>query len=285
MKMNKIITSIIKWLTVPALLALVVLTQLNFDRVRASQWRKSTVTYNQIIEPIVPNKDMLKISALGNNNFMADLLWLNTIQYYGGGDPYGKYQALPKLMSSILSLDNKFSYPYQFSGIVLSGEGFSDQALQILKDGEVALPNNWEIPYYEGTIYYINKKDYAQSAAAYKRASEKPGAPSKTKFLSAVEFDRSNDYQTALAIFEGLAESSDTQYFKDRAKLFVDHYTILQGLTNMIKDYKNKFGHYPKDLNELVQKHYLTEIPKDPLNRDILYDSNTGAVTSPVGKN
>ena len=34
----------------------------------------------------------------------------------------------------------------------------------------------------------------------------------------------------------------------------------------------------PKDLNELVQKHYLGAIPKAPYGMEIVYDPSTGAV-------
>ena len=37
-------------------------------------------------------------------------------------------------------------------------------------------------------------------------------------------------------------------------------------------------GHFPKDLNELVEKKFIPEIPKPPFGTKIEYDANAGTV-------
>lgn len=258
--------------------------QYNFDRLRLKHLSTFNIPINQLIEPAVPSDSAIKKMTFGQNTLIADLLWLQTIQYYGGGDPQGKYRQLPKLIQSIVSIDPKFTYPYSFAGLVLPNEGFVDEAITILTEGESNLPKNWEIPYSKGTIYYINKKNYPLAAQSYINASNKPGAPDKAKFLGAVQFDRSQNYETAMLIFQGLADKSDNQYFKDRAKLFVDHYMLLDALEKMCQKFRDKEGRYPKTLDELVTKKYVPEIPKDPLDREIKYDQNTGKVTADLEK-
>lgn len=258
--------------------------QYGFDQLRIKHLKSITIPTNELIEPSVPSDNALKKLTFGQNALIADLLWLQSIQYYGGGDPYGKYRQLPKLMQGIVSIDPKFTYPYSFAGLILPNEGYVDEALNILTQGESNLPNNWEIPYSKGTIYYINKKDYANAAKSYTNASNKHGAPDRTRFLGAVQYDRSENYQTALQIFQNLAEKSDNQYFKDRANLFVAHYTLLDGLEKFCQTFKDKEGQYPKTLGELVARHYVQEIPADPLGREIKYDNQTGKVTANLSK-
>ncbi len=267
-----------------ALIALIVGEQTWFDRARTNHLRNVRVPYNELIEPDLPSASSLEHFSSGLNTVLADVLWLVTIQYYGGGDPYGMYRQLPNLVESIITLDKRFLYPYTFAGIVLPNEGFSDQALQILKQGEKALPNEWTLPYYEATIYYINKKDNKLAAESYQRASQKPGAPDNTKFLSAIEFSKADDLNTAIAIFTNLAKTSSNSYFKQRSQLYVDHYTLLRDLNTAIQAFHKNENRYPNSLQELVTKNYITEVPADPLNRVLDYNNQTGSLTADVTK-
>lgn len=52
-------------------------------------------------------------------------------------------------------------------------------------------------------------------------------------------------------------------------------------LTSLNKDiqlFNVQEGRYPKDLNELVEKHYIPEIPPVPYGSKLDYDPNTGSV-------
>jgi len=215
---------------------------------------------------------------------VADGLWLSSIQYYGGGDPQGKYRQLANLMDDILAIDPKFSYPYSFAGLILPQEGFSDDALRILANGQKVLPDSWSIPYDIATIYFINKKDARKAAEYYQLASTKPGAPAKTKYYSAVQFDTANDYQTAYNIFKDVAENSDNEYFKGKAQLFMAHYQLLSDLEKIVQIFKQRQRRMPLTLDVLVIKKYVENIPEDPLNRKILYDNTTGKVTTEFKK-
>ncbi len=258
--------------------------QVQYDAARYTHLHQASLSYNEVIEPTVASPAIVKAASFGQYAAFSDILWLKTIQYYGGGDPDGKYRQLPKLMQTILSLDPRFEYPYQFSGLVLPAEGFSDAALTILHDGEKSVPNNWLLPYYQGSIYYINKKDYPKAAESYARAATKPNAPATAQFLSAVQYDRSNDYATAYTIFKQVAESSDNAYFKERAQVFMAHYALLHDLELFTKAFHDKEGRYPKDLQELVTRHYIQAVPEDPLKRALEYDAKTGSVSSVLSK-
>jgi uncharacterized lipoprotein YajG len=50
-------------------------------------------------------------------------------------------------------------------------------------------------------------------------------------------------------------------------------------LNNTIDQFQVAEGRYPKDLNELVQKKYLGEIPTPPYGYKLNYDSANGTVT------
>ncbi len=276
----------VPWLIMFGLFAMVYGVQRLYDQSRATQivTLVKSITYNQFIEPTVPSVALLQHATFGFNTAIADFLWLQTIQYYGGGDPNGTYRKLPDLINAIITVDPKFNYPYSFAGIVMPNEGFADQALTILQQGEHNLPDSWEIPYDEGTIYYINKKDYGAAASAYTRASQKPGAPAVAKFLSAVQYDRSHDRDTAKHIFQSLADQSTNDYFKSRAQNFVDHYQLLDDLQGVVSAFRARQGRFPASLDELVQKHYVQSIPADPINRVLTYNPVDGTVDAVLQK-
>lgn len=267
-----------QWIIVLTLIGLIYDLQLTYDHTRLQTLQSLDVPINELIEPTIPDSRSITKASFGLQNTIADVLWLNVIQYYGGGDPKGKYRQLPRLIKAISALDPRFTYPYSFAGLVLPNEGYTDEALAILKDAEKALPNEWEIPYNLGTIYFINKKDSVMAAKYYEIASTKPNAPANTEFLSAVQHDRSQDRQTAQKIFQKLADTSENEYFKNRAKAFIAHYQLLDALDGLVKIFHQKEGRWPKSLDELVQKRYASEIPADPVNRKIEYDPTTGLI-------
>ncbi len=271
-------------LVLPTLFVVIYYSQYQFDHERLLQLQNLKISENQLIAPDIINPNLLPKISFGMNNFLADLMWLETIQYFGGGNPNEKYNELPQMIKAILALDPKFSYPYTFAGLILPSEGFADQALSILSNGEKSLPKDWSLPYYEGTIQFIYKKNHLASAEDYQKASKLPGAPAMNLFLSAVQYDQNNNYQTAETIFSNIAKESSSTYFRQRAKLFIKHYELLSSLNNLTKNFYKKFDRYPTDLNELVQKKYLNSLPQDPLNRQLEYNAKTGAVTSPLSK-
>lgn len=270
------------YLLVAMLAGLCITSQISYTKAHIGRIQRSDVSIpiNELIEPSVLPPTTLIDFSFGMRNVIADALWLITIQYYGGGDPYAKYRKLPELMTAITSLDPRFSYPYSFAGLVMPNEGFSSEALTILQSGEQHLPNDWQLPYYEGTIYFINLKDSRRAAEAYARASSKPGAQPITQFLSAIQFDKSNDEKTARAIFEQLAQASTNDYFKQRAAAFVAHYQLLDDFRTVINDFHAREGRYPTSLQELVDKKYIAQVPQDPLNRLLQYNPQTGIVSA-----
>jgi len=66
--------------------------QINYDAWRRWGMPKIKVEYNVYIEPQPISAAVAKSYNFGFREFLADWYWLTFIQYYGGGDPYGKYR-------------------------------------------------------------------------------------------------------------------------------------------------------------------------------------------------
>ena len=108
----------------------------------------------------------LQTMTFGNDAFMADMLWLQLIQYYGASRLQEvKPEHLYRYFDTITTLDPDFETAYVFSAYLLSdNKKMTDQALQILAKGAENMPNSWKILFQQGMIYYLQEKNPTKAA-------------------------------------------------------------------------------------------------------------------------
>ena len=135
-------------------------------------------------QPLVPPLPVLQALSLGNPSLAADVLWLQTIQYFGIGDPDGKYPALGPLLNDITRLDPKDEPPYELGLVVLPFMDQSPQAIELGLRAQTAIPNNGLLTYYLASVYHLDYKDYQNAAKYYQLAAKEPGAPSAATSLA-----------------------------------------------------------------------------------------------------
>jgi uncharacterized lipoprotein YehR (DUF1307 family) len=63
-----------------------------------------------------------------------------------------------------------------------------------------------------------------------------------------------------------------------KAKQIAEKQIDVAQITKAIQFFYEAEDRNPKDLNELVEKHYLGEIPKAPYGMKIVYDASSGSV-------
>jgi tetratricopeptide (TPR) repeat protein len=264
-----------------ACLLLAYVFQVNLDSYRFYTPRKSavTVSLNYYIEPQPPSPTAAKLTSFGATEFLADWYWLKTIQYYGGGDPSGRYRKLAELFNLVTELSPKFTAAYQTGLLVLPGEGFVDEAIALGQKGQRNLPDRWEMPYYTGLVYHISKKDYASAAAEFEKAAALPGAPATTKLFAAIYYKEADSRQTAYEIFKTIYETSDNDFAKERAKKYVEHLSIYFYLQDAVVKFQSQFHRYPQSLDELISRKIIEAIPPSPLNQTFTVDPTTGAIS------
>lgn len=261
-----------------AFLALAYIAQINYDSWSRYSPRVLPVSYNDFIEPQPLSGLAAKGVSLGQSQFLANIYWLELIQYYGGGEPNGQYRKLPDLYNTITDLDPKFLAAYQSGLLILPGEGFVDQAIALGKKGENNLPDSWEIPYYLGLDYHIYKKDYVSAAAEFTKAAKLPGAPANTAYFAALYYSQTDQRQVAYQLFKNLAETETDPYLKDRAKKYAEQLAATFYLEDSIAKFHQQFHRYPTSLQELVDKKVIAAVPESPLGQSFNYDAATGQI-------
>lgn len=224
-----------------------------FYKINALNYQK----YRQIQSVLVkhpeklPNSHTAEVSSFGFKNIVADMYWLQTIQYIGGnviGGEYKKY--LFVMMDLITDLNPYFESPYVIGQLLLPSsneayEIFDGEALVWIEQWEklglkwvqnfcdtqkieaiLAEPNlqevisnpryenpckSFKVPYYLAYIYYFYLKDNATSSDYYKIVSAQKDAPSWARTLAAIMQWKSGQREKSLYMFLSLAESTSSE--------------------------------------------------------------------------
>ncbi|OGD63087.1 hypothetical protein A3A71_03825 [Candidatus Berkelbacteria bacterium RIFCSPLOWO2_01_FULL_50_28] len=259
-------------------LVLTYVVQIRYDTWRRYGDPKINVSFNQYIEPQPLSPVLARAVSFGATEFVADYYWLKTIQYYGGGDPYGKYRKLAELFNLVTDLSPKFTQAYQTGLIILPGEGFVDEAIALGKKGEKNLPESWEMPYYTGLVYHMQKKDYINAAREFKKAAVLPGAPPIVKLFVGIYYNLGDERKLAYEIFRTVYQTTDSAFVKERAAKYVAHLKIVFELEDAVKKFRRVNSRVPDSLPELVTTGFIKRIPASPLTVKLSINPKTGAI-------
>jgi len=216
----------------------------------------------------LPEGRILKIVSLGHSNLLADLVWLQAIQYYGEQRLTTRnYDQTERFFTAIYDLDSSFMPATRFGALVLSQDaGDPTSALALLDRASVDHPMAWQYPFDQGFIYQTILKDYREAGLAYRRAADKPGAPELAHQLAGVSFARLGDRDSAREIWRSLLEDSNsmTRAVAERNLRNLDLDEREQRLTEAVHSYRVDHGRIPANWDELRTSGHVAQFPEDP---------------------
>jgi hypothetical protein len=239
---------------VPVLLILVVLLQQRID-VSAAPLQ------DQKPELVLRSGAMLKKLSLGYDPLLADIYWTRAVQYFGErvGVPGATFELLGPLLDITTTLDPQLMVAYRFGAIFLSeqvpaGAGRPDLAVDLVKKGIAANPDQWRLYGDLGLIYSIHLKDYQKAAEAYLEGSKNPHAQIYMKAMAATVAQKGDSLETSKLIWAEVYSTTQDPLIKKRARQHLeslDAVTDLRELNQESETYWKKFGHYPATMQEL----------------------------------
>jgi hypothetical protein len=254
-------------LTIPALLTLIVVLQRKIDA-------SSTSLQEEKPELILRSGTMLKKLSLGYDSLLADIYWTRAVQYYGAraGIPKATFELLGPLLDITTTLDPKLMIAYRFGAIFLSeppsaGAGRADLAVDLVKKGIAANPDEWRLYQDLGLIYSIHFKDYQKAAEAYLEGSRNPKAEIYMKVLAAVVAQKGDSMETSKLIWSEVYASTQDKLVRQRALqhlMALDAAMDIKRLNGISEDYWKKTGHYPATIQELRDAGLVTGKLEDP---------------------
>jgi len=216
----------------------------------------------------------LKRASLGYDALMADIYWTRAVQYYGSRStkPDEYLELLHPLLDITTTLDPRLIIAYRFGAIFLSeprplGAGRTDLAIQLVKKGIAANPNEWLLCSDLGFLYYWHEKDYPNASAAYLAGSKVPNAPEWLKLMAARVAEKGGSFENSLLIWTEIFRSTKDPKVRKKAQDQIAELAAErdeQALDQLAEDYRQRFGRYPSSTQELVAAGMLRGIPVDP---------------------
>lgn len=133
----------------------------------------------------------------------------------------------------------------------------------------------WDVklPYFLGFNYAYFLKDFSKAAEYYKKASEISGSPLFTN-LAARYFYEGGKTELAIIYLKGMVSMTRKE---DMKQIYITRLKSLEAIHTIeiaIGKFKERFGKYPKDIQELVKQGILEKIPEDPYGGEFYIDEN-----------
>ncbi|BDG04289.1 hypothetical protein [Anaeromyxobacter oryzae] len=237
----------------------------------------------------LPRGTTLRTVACGQRLLLADLYWLQAVQYVGETvmAKVPRWDALYPLAEIVTDLDPRFGYAYQVTGSNLAGLAHRyDEADRILEKGMRNLPDRWSLPLVYATNKFLFEQRYAEAAEYARRAAEigkRPHLALLAANLSALA-NTDDEYVAAISFLDQALSETNTPELKDelaQRRTRIQTFQALATLERAISAHRSRTGRLPARLAELVPAE-LPALPAEPSGGRFVYDPASGAVQSSV---
>ena len=219
----------------------------------------------------------LNALSLGYTGLLADLYWTRAVQYFGYQHVMHSrdMHLLAPLLEIAIHLDPKLFPAYQFASNFVAplppnGAGEPERAIALAEFGIRNNPDNWKLYYGLGFTYYLEMKDYAKAAEAFRRGAEIPNAHPFLRILAARMAQHAGEFETSRMLW---TTTYQTTKDKDIQRNAVDHLKALQvdedvtQLEKVVTQYQEQMGIYPHDIYDVVGLGLLPGVPADPTGK------------------
>lgn len=251
----------------PALFLAVAVLQVHIDRLSGPLALKNE-------ELLVRSGPMLKKLSLGYDSLLADIYWTRAVQYFGSGVQAHKmnYDLLDPLLNITVTLDPQLMIAYRFGAIFLSenppgGAGRPDQAVDLVRRGIAANPDEWRLYQDLGFIYYTHLKDYQKASEAFLEGSKNPKALIWMRVMAARVAESGESAATSRLIWAQIYDTTKDEAVRRTALVHVqalDAFMQLKELNEISENYWRKFNHYPTSIEELRNAGFVRGDVTDP---------------------
>ena len=217
---------------------------------------------------------VVKRASLGFNGLMACIYWTRSVQYFGARHYIhaASYNELAPLLEITTALDPQLFPAYRFGASFLAppppdGAGQPERAVRLMEYGIAHNPDNWQLYYNLGFVYYTELHDYKKAGEYFEKGSHVPGAHPFMKILAAQMAEHAGDYSTARLLWTATLENSHEREIRLNA---LEHLRALQvdqdvnQLQAAVTRFGERTGRLPVSMAELAAAEHIPGIPADP---------------------
>jgi len=159
----------------------------------------------------LPNGDGLEFLSFGYRNVLADLLWFNTISYFGKHFRLDRdYTYLAHMCSLITTLDPHARHVFEFCALMLAWEANEIEAALALLDRAVqAEPNFWRYYYLRGMTHSYFFKNDLRARSDFITGAKLPDSPPFMARLASKKMALSNPQHAVEFLRDMIATARD----------------------------------------------------------------------------
>jgi hypothetical protein len=217
---------------------------------------------------------MVKRASLGFDGLMACIYWTRTVQYFGHRhfDRAHTYNELAPLLEITTALDPHLLPAYQFGASFLAprppnGAGEPARAIRLMEYGIKNNPDNWQLYYNLGFVYYTELKDFRNASEAFERGSKVPNTHPFMKIMAAEMATHAGDFATARMLWRATYESASESNIRQNATEHLRAIKVDEDVTNLetaVAQFGEQNGRPPISMSELATAEHWRGIPVDP---------------------
>ncbi|HOZ47750.1 MAG TPA: hypothetical protein PLO37_15085 [Candidatus Hydrogenedentes bacterium] len=237
---------------------------LAFAGIITSQQRIDATRHKEDLETsllYLPNERLLTHFTGGLSCVVADVLWIQCIQYTAKRfRSEEKLAWLNHMCRTITRLDPYFVAVYRYGGVFLAAVNADDTAsLSLLHDGIVNNPDTWQLPYEMASVYLLNRREEPGSqekAAAYLSMAVATGkAPRMVVELAKAVMAGKDLFEIERTMWEGMLESDDAfmRQLAERKLVELGIRETCRGFNDAVRQYVARHGELPPNLDVLVE--------------------------------
>jgi tetratricopeptide (TPR) repeat protein len=169
----------------------------------------------------------LKNYSLGFNGLLADLYWMQALQYIGNKALKSKEKVdienlrplnprlLYPLLDNATDLDPQFTTVYSYGAVVLPAIE-PEQAIKFTEKGIRDNPGEWRLYQHLGFIYW-KTGNYEKAAEAYGEGAKLPGAPEWMRLMSARLKGEGGNRATARELYRQMLNEAENAEVRENA--------------------------------------------------------------------
>ncbi len=164
-------------------------------------------------------------------------------------------------------LEPQLTRAYFFGAVVVprtredieKGIGFLEEAARLK-------PGDWRIPFWMG-LAHMELGDYKKTVQCYRQAAALPDCPAYIKTNLAFLYYRADEIDEGVLYLQSLILSLDDKRIINMIQKKLDWLKDIVFLEGKVRDFRQKFGKWPVDLEELQVQGLIGNIPEDTFGR------------------
>lgn len=205
-----------------------------------------------------PNGQALRLVSFGFHNALSDLLWFQTVNYFGKHYRTDKnYYWLNHMCEMVTDLDPFHMDIYEICAMLIAWENNKpERAAQLITKAINVKPEYWRNYYLRAMNAIIFKLGIEKARDDFVHASQLPDCPVFIKELASRKISELQTPEEAIHFLKNMAEksadNSQRQALTERYNLARHEKNIID-LQKLIDTYKQAKGSYPLNLRSLKE--------------------------------